>query len=354
MREPAASTATQSDSASLSSRRLLAFGALFVALSAAGVYAIYVKVAERTFTFDMRLLSWPVIVGAAVLLCVYFITDALRLYYTLRALNSPMPLRQVMRLVFINLFFSNVTPMATGGGFAQVWYMQRWGTPIGTAMAATTVRTVLAVLFIFTSTPLALLLLQRLAYSSFSNALIISLTVFTAAYIGFFAILLLRTHWLITPITALLQALTRTGILSHSRYRRLHFSSRREMLRFAQGFRTYLRGSRGDICLSVMCTCLFLITLFSFPALLLWALGYSIDYFSVLGVMVTTTFIMYFSPTPGASGIAEGAFGHFFAGMVTGNHLVLVTVAWRILTIYIGMGIGLFITHHEIARGPRR
>ena len=61
-----------------------------------------------------------------------------------------------------------------------------------------------------------------------------------------------------------------------------------------------------------------------------------------------TTFIMYFSPTPGASGISEGVFGSFFRDILSGNHLILVIVSWRLLTIYLGMIVGLVVLQREL------
>lgn len=73
-----------------------------------------------------------------------------------------------------------------------------------------------------------------------------------------------------------------------------------------------------------------------------------------MGLLVATTFVMYFAPTPGASGVAEGVFGLVFAGIVTASHLVLVTLAWRFLTVYLGMLVGIVITVHETTvSGPR-
>jgi uncharacterized membrane protein YbhN (UPF0104 family) len=59
---------------------------------------------------------------------------------------------------------------------------------------------------------------------------------------------------------------------------------------------------------------------------------------------------MYFSPTPGASGIAESLFGTFFQSILTGGHLLLVIVGWRFLTIYIGMIAGLIVLQRDILK----
>ncbi|MBC7184289.1 MAG: flippase-like domain-containing protein, partial [Marinobacter sp.] len=97
----------------------------------------------------------------------------------------------------------------------------------------------------------------------------------------------------------------------------------------------------------------FLLSLFSFLALLIYWLDYSVDYLVSLGLLVVTTFIMYFSPTPGASGISEGVFGSFFRDILSGNHLILVIVGWRLLTIYLGMIIGLVVFQRELIANRR-
>ena len=68
---------------------------------------------------------------------------------------------------------------------------------------------------------------------------------------------------------------------------------------------------------------------------------------------MVTTFIMYFAPTPGASGISEGVFGSFFNDILANNHLLLVTFSWRFLTIYLGMLLGLFILQRYLVQSAK-
>lgn len=334
-------------------KRLILFAALFLLLSGAGIFVIYSEYAERELTFDPAIFSWPVVLSSIVLLGIYYGSDGLRLHFTLKALGHSLSLRQIFRLVFINIFFSNVTPMATGGGFAQIWYLQRKGVPLGTATAATTIRTVLAVIFIFAATPVFLLTLDALEGKAISGQIAAYLSILVTLYLAFFALLLFRTAWLLPPITVLIDSLRRFHVISQQRHDHWCFKSKREMLRFARSFAVYMRGRKQDILLSILFTFIFLLSLFSFPAILIWGLGYDTPYVTIVGLLIVTTFIMYFSPTPGASGIAEGVFGHFFTGVLTGNHLILVTVAWRFLTIYLGMLVGVAVTQLELMRSKR-
>ena len=164
---------------------------------------------------------------------------------------------------------------------------------------------------------------------------------------------LFRTRWLIPPLTGALTLLERWNLISPRRHRRWQFRARREMMRFARSFGYYLRGDRRWVFLSVLFTALFLVSLFSFPWLLITGLGYDVSWLNNLGLLVVTTFIMYFSPTPGASGISEGVFGSFFRDILGGSHLVLVTIAWRTVTIYLGMLIGLILLQRDLARSRR-
>lgn len=336
-----------------SARRLLGLGALFVLFASLGTWAVYSQFAGEQLHFDHRLFGWPALTAMAALLTLYFLADGLRLHFTLRALGHNLPLRQIFSLTFINIFFSNITPMATGGGFAQIWYLQRHGVPLGVAGAATTLRTLLAVVVIFTLTPLCLLSLDVLRHQALLGEISGLLVILITLYLSFFSVILLRTRWLIGPLAAAFGLLRRLHLISAERHCHWQFRLRREMLRFARSFKHYITGSRSDVLLSVVFTLVFLLVLFSFPALLIAILDYDIDYLVSVGLLIVTTFVMYFAPTPGASGISEGVFGSFFNPLLRPEHLVLVTVTWRVLTIYVGMLVGLVLTQVELNRRKR-
>jgi len=328
---------------------------LFIGLTVAGTLTVYLQFADRTFTFDMRLLEPINLLMILGLMLVYFASDGLRLYFILRALDEKVSLGIIARLVFVNIFFSNVTPMATGGGVAQIWYLSRAGVAVGHATAATTLRTILAIFFIFTLTPIFLYSLDSLnGQQTLINHIREALVVLTTLYLGFVLVVLFRARWLIGPVSWLLGRLHRFGMISHERHGRLQFKARREMLRFARSFSGFRKGRPLWIVLSVFFTGLFLLCLFSLPALVMVALGYDVDFVNTLGLVMVTTFVMYFAPTPGASGISEGVFGTFFRGILSANHLVLVTVAWRFVTIYVGMVIGLLVLQRDIIREGKK
>ena len=76
-------------------------------------------------------------------------------------------------------------------------------------------------------------------------------------------------------------------------------------------------------------------------------LGYHVSMLTILAFQVVVTFFMYFTPTPGAAGVAEGGYGMLFAQLVQRQDITLLTLSWRFLTIYIGMVIGMVIIFRE-------
>lgn len=333
--------------------RLLVFGGIFAGMTALGIYIVYQQLAGQSLSFDMRLLSWKPLLMLVVLSVLYYVSDGLRLYYTIRALGEQISFQQLFRLVFINIFFSNITPMATGGGFAQIWYLQRHGMKLGTATAATTIRTLLAVIFIFGLTPVFLLTLDELKNQPLLSGIGKVMAVLIVMYLGFFWTVLVHSRWLAGFCCRVLRLLHRANLLSEQRLCHWQYKVRREMLRFARCFRLYLSGPARYIWLSVFYTLLFLLCLFAFPIVLLEALGYDVNYLVVTGLLVVITFIMYFAPTPGASGVSEGVFATLFRGMVGAEHLLLVTIGWRVLTVYIGMFAGIIVTQAELLRNRK-
>ncbi|MFP4161637.1 MAG: YbhN family protein [Ectothiorhodospira sp.] len=328
--------------------RFVLFSVLFVAFTLLGGALVYHQFDEGPLRFDPRLLAPGTLALCGGLLLVYFAADGLRLYYTVRALGYRVPFPMMVRLVFVNLFVSNITPMATGGGVVQVWYLRHAGVPLGTAAAATTIRTTLAVLVIFTLAPVFLLSMDFLTEAMrWSTRLTLYLMAFIAAYLGGLGVAIFRSRWLLVPVSRLLRLAVRGHLMRESRARRLRFRLCRELVLLHRGFVDFLSGRGVDRLLAMVFTVVFLLSMFSFPAILLQALDYDLDYLRILGVQTVTTFIMYFAPTPGASGIAEGAFAHFFSSLVAPGHVLLVTFCWRLLTIYLGMFIGFLILKRD-------
>ncbi|MCA1796741.1 MAG: flippase-like domain-containing protein, partial [Geobacteraceae bacterium] len=199
-------------------RKLALSGALFVALTGAGLYAVYTQFAGHSVSFDVRLLHPSLLLALGLLLLVYFSADGLRLYFCIRTMGHKISFRPMAKLTFLNIFFSNITPMATGGGFAQIWYLHNHGIPVGIASAATTMRTVLAMVFIFSLTPFAVFTLEPLKDIGIIAKTGPALALLTLFYLLFFTLILWRSIWLTGMLSRIFSGLHRAGIIGEARH----------------------------------------------------------------------------------------------------------------------------------------
>ncbi|WP_149777379.1 lysylphosphatidylglycerol synthase transmembrane domain-containing protein [Ruegeria intermedia] len=326
----------------------LLYALLFGGLSAAGFAALSVVFDGPPPRFDARLVQPTAIASILLFLLVYFVSDGLRLFFVLRTIGSRVKIREIFPLVFINFLFSNITPLATGGGFAQVWYLQRQGVSFGASAAATSIRTILAMLMIFIAAPAFQFLHPDASNSEIARITMQSLSGFSVLYLVGFILVLRRPFWMATLIGTLLGLACRLRLIGEERKDQWVSTVRRETAEFASGFSRFLRGSRRDAAAAVISTLVFLVTLFAFPALLLVLLDYDVDWMTVIGTMSVVTFLMYFAPTPGGAGLAELAFAGFMASQMAPADLLLVVFAWRFLVIYLGMGIGMVVSAYVL------
>jgi len=332
----------------------LVLAVLFFSLSFATVFIVHRYFSGGRFEIPSTLLSAPIMEGLAILLVLYYMSDGLRLYCVIRAMGLRIPFIYMMKLVFVNIFVSNITPLATGGGVAQVYLMNRKGIPIGEATAATSIRTILAALVMFTITPVILWLDPEQFQIFFHRKILYGITAVSLVYLVVFWIILYRIRIIKCLLFKILRLLRYMQLMSQKRFRRIFLRTSLEMDLFSSGFKRYFRGNRAWVCLSVLSTSIFLLLLFSFSIVLVRGLGYKAPVLTMLAFQLVVTFFMYFTPTPGAVGVAEGGYGLLFVQIVQKKDLTMLTLSWRFLTIYIGVVVGMFLLYREIFRKGRK
>lgn len=328
--------------------RYYGLAVLFFALSFATISFVHHFFSVGKMQLPDGLFSLQVIVSLLILLLLYFLADGLRLYCIIRAMGSQINFFYIIKLVFINIFISNVTPLATGGGVVQVYFMRQQGMAIGTATAATSIRTMLAALMLFTLTPIIIWAKPDLFQIFLHKNLLYAITGFSCLYLSLFWIILFRIRVIKRWLFRVLHLLSGLKLISKSRFRSFFLRFSTELEVFSNGFKQYFRGNFYWATLSIVFTALFLLLLFSFSVVLIKAFGYQIPALTILVFQVVVTFFMYFAPTPGASGVAEAGYGLLFAQLVQKQDITLLTLSWRFLTIYIGVVIGIVLFYREI------
>lgn len=332
----------------------LGLAVLFFALSYLSVLFMHTYFASGKLRLPPSILTVRYLTILGSLLVLYFLSDGLRLYCVIRALGASISFFYILKLVFVNIFISNVTPMATGGGFIQVYFMTRKGMSLGQATAATSLRTMLSALILFTLAPI-IIWIDPSQFSMFSSHnLLFVITLVSIVYLVIFWIILFRIRLIKRWLYRILFLLKKFRLLSPRKFRRLYVKLSTELRTFSKGFKTYFTTNTRWAVLSVASTALFLLLLFSFSIVLVRAMGYHASAWTMLAFQVVVTFFMYFAPTPGATGVAEGGYGLLFAQLVQKQDIAPLVLSWRFLTIYIGVVIGMIVTFSEYIRRDER
>ena len=329
------------------------FTIIFIGTSYLSVLFIQKHFSDKTSFFTFKSLSPSILLALGILLIFYFLLDALRFLYVLKTLQIDVTLGYLVKLAFINIFLSNITPFATGGAFAQIYFLNKKDISIGDATAATTIKTVLPIIFFFITTPIILITdknLFKIVPSGNNLIYILSLVlIYILATYGFYKILK-NTNIIKKNLSKVLDLLEHKKIISKNKVERFRNNSFLEIDIFALNIKRFLKGKKEYILLSIIFMILYLFTLFMFPVILIRGLNSSISTSQIISIQILLTFVTYFAPTPGATGVAEGGFTLMFSNFVEKNDIVSLTFLWRFFTMYLGMLIGLIIFYLEIAK----
>lgn len=329
---------------------LLYFG-LFLLISGVTLYYIR-KIYSEGSNLDV-FFSFPsgIIISIFMLLFFYFIFDCSRLYCVLKTLNADISFWNVYKLVFINIFISNITPLATGGGFAQVYFLQKKGVPLGKSSAAVLIRTLLSATMLFLSVPFIIFRNQAMLNLLPGNYIFVYLAVFLALYFFVFYLLIFKLRLIMKCIYKFFYFLKSKHLLTKKRFRKIILYIFKHLELFSEDLAFFIQGKKIFVFLSFLFTTLFLLAEFSFSYLVLLGLGYNIAFFKILTLQILVVFIMYFAPTPGAAGIAEGGYSLLFARFVEKKDLFPLLFYWRFFSKYVGIFIGVFVFFYLIIGG---
>lgn len=259
---------------------------------------------------------------AGVMTALFFVAaEGSIICYLLRAIGRKMPLLQCISWSFIGFFFSGITPSATGGQPAQLYYMKKAGLPLADS---TPVLMVVAVLYKFVLAVLGLFIAvfwhkQLGAY-------------FQGYYwlfylgIGLNTILVAVLVWvMVTPVCAEQTALFLEGLLVKLRLLQSK-EERKERLREAVSrygaVVRFLRENPRKIVMAAIMTLMQRCSLFFLTWLIYRAMGLEgVSLFWIMVLQAAVYIAVDMLPFPGSAGISELVYAAVFASVFQGSDL---------------------------------
>lgn len=289
-------------------------------------------------------LNWQFAVLLLPLIAVDFVIGGMRYRVLLNGRALPrVSLWNCMRSNWANIFLGATTPFQTGGGPAQLFILWRSGVRISEGLLTSMVNLAGTLIFFLMSSVVALLLLPDDLFSPRLTTMInggfaVVITVTTLVLIVMF---FPRTVlWCLHRCTA--------GFMT----RRLHpaqwgyrFIEKLEggIDRFGNAFRYMIRNDRLSLFLVILLTSILYFNKFTIGYVIIRALGEHVQYAILLGLQCIQLIIVYFAPTPGASGVAELSSVWLLDTILPTELLLVYAVLWRFFTTILSAIIGGFV-----------
>ena len=309
-------------------KRLLAI--IFLVILISGT-VIYTTVDINTLKNITEFQAWSVALAIGFIGIGMFF-DGSRLMHLVHISNERITRYQAIQVIFGNYFLALLTPGATGGAVAQLMFLRRAGVPTGKAAVLVIVRTLLSIFFLVLCMPF-IFLHDKGILPGVSNDILI-----VGAIVTFLGILFLVWG-------------ARRGVLDFFViWGTKRFSSKKRRRIFA-----FYRDTKSAISLLLKApksmflvfieSGLNLLCIYAVVPCLLLGLGImDADWYTVMGRMIFLNMLLYFTPTPGGAGVAEGGFVMLFAESVPAGTVGIIAVCWRLIAEYIPFLIGFYYT----------
>ena len=256
-------------------------------------------------------------------------------------------------LTWLNYFGSAVTPMQSGGGPFQVYALYKKGIPVGKGIAITLMRTMLTILILTLAVPTVMMLdPEILEGSPFLKGLV------------FYVLMVILATWAFVAFTIMkpemIKKLARVVVMWLRRFR--FMKSNRTVIKIVQwldreidnyilNFRLAFHSGKLWVAAAVILSVLHLLALFSVLPVLMSAVGLPFRYTQTIAVQAVFMFILYFVPTPGASGVAEGGGALLYSVLMPENMAGVMSLICRFFTDYISIFMGVVVVVRMLGWG---
>jgi hypothetical protein len=290
-------------------------------------------------------LGW-VLVGLALASMDWF-AGGLRLWVVTRQVHDDPPLRGMFLAGGMSAWGSYLTPFQSGAAPLMIYTMRRYGVPVPKAMTSTLMTFVATVIFFAIAGPVAILLGAGQSLGSKGDVLGLSLYDLFLGSLGIFAGLgVVMVVVMVFPelVRDLIHRLIRWA---GTRYQRVADSLHKLEDGIEQAHGSLVKFNTPKGWLSLVWA-----VIISGPShankllagyVALRAVGIEAHFVDVLLLQTLITFLLYFAPTPGASGIAEVLSAAVMSVYVPREVVPLYTLIWRLTLSYWTIGFGAYV-----------
>ncbi|MCA9741865.1 MAG: flippase-like domain-containing protein [Deferribacteres bacterium] len=247
-----------------------------------------------------------------------------------------------------NLFMGSVTPSQSGGGPAQLFVLYRGGIPLPGAISVSVINFLSTLVFFLLAASFAMFFVQQ----KFSQVIVQYLIRYGFFIFAFLAALFAIALWrpdligmLIEKITAFLR--NRSGKMA-SQVARIGEMAVNELDRYHEICTNFIKREPHLLPFSFVLTIVMYVNKFVLAYFVMRGLGVDADFMQMMAIQAMILFILYFSPSPGGSGIAELSTGALMSTIMPAYLLPVFTLLQRFFLLYMPAALGALVVMGEL------
>lgn len=340
----------------LSPKLLLRGFEIFLLISLVGYGAVLLYGNNLpAFLESLKGVRWGWLVVGAGLASMDWLGGGLRLWVVARHIHPNPPLKGMILAGGMSAWAAYLTPLQSGAGPMMMYTMRRYGVSLPVAVTSTLMTFIATVIFFAIAGPLAVVFGAGKSLGDKGNVLGLSLYDLFLGSLGIFGVLGVLLILVVFFPRLVRDLIHWVAVKFGEKYPKV--AGRMEKLRLgldeAQRSVVAFNTPKGWLAI-------FWATIISAPShankllagyVALRAVGIEVNFVDILLVQTLITFLLYFAPTPGASGVAEVLSTLVMSVYVSKGVLPLYTLIWRLILSYYTIAFGFLVFSHWVRKG---
>jgi len=272
---------------------------------------------------------------------------AYRNHVFMRRLDPAVTFLTSLRANLANTFVGAITPSQGGGGPAQFYIYHSRGGSIGQAVFVAAFNYLSTLIVFITGAIVALLILSGRFGNRYTGVIILCFVIFIIEFI--LIVLALARPCLFTRLlNRVTSIVSRRFPGAGKKLEKFTMRISAEVESFRDSGRLFMKGNRMMFPLSLLLTLILYVNKYLMGYMVLRGLGVDCDLMTVLAIQSLLMCIVYFSPSPGGSGIAELSIAALMSAIVPESKLGLFSMLQRFFLLYLPLLLGSIVVFREL------
>ncbi|MFQ6031741.1 MAG: lysylphosphatidylglycerol synthase transmembrane domain-containing protein, partial [Candidatus Zixiibacteriota bacterium] len=303
---------------------------LFVLLSLLGFALVFFFTTTSDSLKALFSFKKNYIILALFLVLVDFFLGGLRIhvFFTKEVLKK-VSLLDCIKANLANIFVAAVTPSNTGGGPAQLYILTRRGAPFSGAMSVSLINFFSSLLFFLASFLLVFFFTKEGVFSSGITYLVKYSFLVFSLFSGLATFIVLKPESLNFLFGILTKITKRIWKKNREKGERIAQKLKDQVVQFRFYLRLFIYKEKLILFVSFVLTIMIYLNKYLIAYVIVKGLGLDVKLVQVIYLQVIQFFLLYFSPTPGASGIAEVSSVSLMSTIMPVSYLPAFAILWR-------------------------